>query len=399
MKKITLLLLFLTATSWNVASWNVASWKVDADFNAASNAYAQEESLDFSALDDSESAPSASAVEEAPLPDVDSSDAQIATNPASNAKESKSSERAKFVDLVLAGGWIGFVLLISSILAVSLIIRLCLTLRRSTLAPADLTEEISPDVKSGSYRSAFEKASQNDSFLGRALACGLRETDRGWHAVEKAIEDALADETAALYRRTDPLSVIGNVAPMLGLLGTVIGMVSTFGELAVDDASGRNLANGIYFALVTTVDGLIVAIPVLVAHSLLNARIAGLVSFVAGRIDDLLEPVKRELDSQVVRATETVLTNAATSTNATNLANAANRANVSSRAPASTSKVAPETAGNVASSLSAEDARSKKTFGLREVARRSEPEASSTRPTLSLKNRTAPDRAPETGEA
>ena len=82
---------------------------------------------------------------------------------------------------------------------------------------------------------------------------------------------------------------------MLGLLGTVLGMVSTFGELAVSDGSGRNLANGIYFALVTTVEGLIVAIPVLVARAWLNARIADRVSDSVQKLDAIFEPAKRAL--------------------------------------------------------------------------------------------------------
>ncbi|MBR2002911.1 MAG: MotA/TolQ/ExbB proton channel family protein, partial [Thermoguttaceae bacterium] len=124
---------------------------------------------------------------------------------------------------------------------------------------------------------------------------GLRETDRGWAAVEKGLEDAVAEETAAFYRRTEPLATIGNVAPMLGLLGTVVGMVSTFGELAVADGSGRNLAGGIYFALVTTVDGLLVAIPVLVAHSVLNARGAARFAELVQRLDRLFASSKRLL--------------------------------------------------------------------------------------------------------
>ena len=82
---------------------------------------------------------------------------------------------------------------------------------------------------------------------------------------------------------------------MLGLLGTVVGMVSTFGELAVADGSGRNLAGGIYFALVTTVDGLLVAIPVLVAHAVLNARGAARFAELVQRLDRLFASSKRLL--------------------------------------------------------------------------------------------------------
>ena len=159
---------------------------------------------------------------------------------------------------------------------------------------------MSEAIAKGAYGSAAQIAANDDSFIGRVSAAGLKEADRGWLAMEKALEDAAADQTAAMYRRTEPLSTIGNVAPMLGLLGTVVGMVLTFGELAVAEAGGRNLANGIYFALVTTVEGLVVAIPVLIAHSLLNARIASLVSEAATRIDRIFAPAKRQLQAQSV---------------------------------------------------------------------------------------------------
>ena len=208
---------------------------------------------------------------------------------------SPSSERTKFLDLIMASGWIGVILLVASVVAMTLTIRLCFLLRRSAFIPPELLRSSSDALSQGDVQRAVKLASASDSFFGQILTAGLRETDMGWPAVEKATEDAVASLTAKLYRRAEPLSVIGNVAPMLGLLGTVMGMVSTFGELAVADASGRNLANGIYFALVTTVAGLIVAIPVLVAHSLVNGRIASLASEAAGAIDRTLEPVKRGL--------------------------------------------------------------------------------------------------------
>ncbi len=205
----------------------------------------------------------------------------------------QSSGRAKLLDLAMASGWIGVVLLLASIVAVALIIRLCLLLRRSVFMPDELLRSSAEALSHGNVQRAYELASASDSFFGRATMAGLREADRGWSATEKAIEDAVAFLTAKLFRRSEPLSVIGNVAPMLGLLGTVMGMVSTFGELAVADGSGRNLANGIYFALVTTVAGLLVAIPVLVAHSLVNGRIASLVSETTEAIARTLEPLKR----------------------------------------------------------------------------------------------------------
>ena len=224
--------------------------------------------------------------------DAPSTDATAETAP-------RDGERSKLLELVLAGGWIGAVLLVASILAVSLAIRLALALRRSAFFSPELETSVADALARNDFAAASAAAEErNDAVVGRVLAAGLRETDRGWAAVEKGLEDAVAEETAAFYRRTEPLATIGNVAPMLGLLGTVVGMVSTFGELAVADGSGRNLAGGIYFALVTTVDGLLVAIPVLVAHSVLNARGAARFAELVQRLDRLFASSKRLLTSE-----------------------------------------------------------------------------------------------------
>ncbi|MDO5308513.1 MAG: MotA/TolQ/ExbB proton channel family protein [Planctomycetia bacterium] len=247
--------------------------------------YAQDDSLDLSALSEPEEAPSA------PSPAMNALPEEIASPTSTSAPQERQAN--KFLALVMASGWIGLILLACSLLAVSLIIRLLLQLRLAQLAPQELRDKLTVALDQGNDALATRLAQQSDTLLGRVALSGLGEFDRGWNAVEKSLEDAMERETRSLYRRTEPLSVIGNVAPMLGLLGTVIGMVSTFGQLAVSDGVGRNLANGIYFALVTTVAGLIVAIPVLVAHAWLNARIDALCADASAMVDQVFSTVKR----------------------------------------------------------------------------------------------------------
>lgn len=258
-----------------------------------------DEPLDLSVLDAPPSAPADVApVSPSSAPSADAGSGAENGTPADAASSNASSagERSKLFELVLAGGWIGVVLLVASIIAVSLAIRLALALRRAVFFSPELETAVADALARNDFAAALAAAEErNDAVVGRVLAAGLRETDRGWAAVEKGLEDAVAEETAAFYRRTEPLATIGNVAPMLGLLGTVVGMVSTFGELAVADGSGRNLAGGIYFALVTTVDGLLVAIPVLVAHSVLNARGAARFAELIQRLDRLFASSKRLL--------------------------------------------------------------------------------------------------------
>ncbi|MBQ7814956.1 MAG: MotA/TolQ/ExbB proton channel family protein [Thermoguttaceae bacterium] len=349
-----------------------------------------DEPLDLSVLDAPADAPSAD-VSNAPAPPSDANAAEAPASTAATSADAASSnassdgERSKLFELVLAGGWIGVVLLVASIIAVSLAIRLALALRRSVFFSPELETAVADALARNDFADALAAAEErNDAPLGRVLAAGLRETDRGWAAVEKGLEDAVAEETAAFYRRTEPLATIGNVAPMLGLLGTVVGMVSTFGELAVADGSGRNLAGGIYFALVTTVDGLLVAIPVLVAHAVLNARGATRFAELVQRLDRLFASSKRLLAPEnSTRPQQSAPTRPTSPLPQT--PQSASKPQTAPHARTAQTAQAPQTSRspqNAASSASGETPRRPTTVrGLEEVA------PAPSRPTLSLKSK------------
>ena len=130
---------------------------------------------------------------------------------------------------------------------------------------------------------------------------GLAEIDGGWSAVEKALEDALAEQSARLFRKIEYLSVIGNIAPMIGLLGTVIGMIIAFQRVASTQgtAGAPELADGSYQALVTTVGGLIVAIPSLAAFAIMRNRVDQLVAEAAYMAQHVFTPLKRRRNQPV----------------------------------------------------------------------------------------------------
>ncbi|MDO5552404.1 MAG: MotA/TolQ/ExbB proton channel family protein [Planctomycetia bacterium] len=199
----------------------------------------------------------------------------------------------KFIELAAAGGVIGVIIFILSLVACTIVVQLLWTLRRRTVFPEELIAEVQRLVEAGRSRQAYQLCQNDSSLAAKIFLAGLKEADGSWSDVEKGLEDSISEETASLYRRVEYLSVIGNIAPMLGLLGTVIGMVMAFGELAASDGMGRNLAEGIYFALVTTVDGLLVAIPALLAYAMLNNRVAALSSGLAGLCEVTFRPLKR----------------------------------------------------------------------------------------------------------
>ena len=196
--------------------------------------------------------------------------------------------------IIRAGGIVGWVIILLSVAAGALIIEHLLTIRRSALIPQELADRLFQLVKSGERAKAVELCQANPGFLSNVTLPALMQPWSHWDYVEKAAEDALAEQTGRLYRKVDWLSLIGNIAPMLGLLGTVIGMIVAFRELSLSDgmARGADLAEGIYLALVTTVEGLLVAIPTLAIHSLLTNRVTTLAGDVAFTVEQILRPIK-----------------------------------------------------------------------------------------------------------
>lgn len=181
--------------------------------------------------------------------------------------------------LLEAGGTIGWIIMVLSVAMIALVVEHLLTVRRGTLMPAGLAEEVHRQISVGNFKQAEQQCHSRPSFLGYILAAGLAETALGYGAVEKAMEDASLQQASRLFRKLEYFTVIGTIAPMLGLLGTVWGMILAFMEFEMKaNPQVSELAPGIYKALVTTLQGLCVAIPSLAAYAVLRNRVDELVA-------------------------------------------------------------------------------------------------------------------------
>ena len=209
--------------------------------------------------------------------------------------EPESGSPRGFFAILEAGGVVGLLIILLSIAAVALVIEHIMTIRAQVLMPPGLDEEVRQQLAAGKLGPADQACQMQPSFLAFVLRAGFAEVDGGWNAVEKAMEDATAEQSARLFRKVEYLRVIGDIAPMLGLLGTVVGMIFAFRELADSQGAPRaaDLAEGIYLALVTTVEGLIVAIPSLAAFAVFRNRIDHLVAEVAYTVQHVVTPMKR----------------------------------------------------------------------------------------------------------
>lgn len=199
-----------------------------------------------------------------------------------------------FVQLFHDGGAIGYVITFLSVLMVALMFEHLLTIRRGTMIPPGLPEEAHRLISTGQFKAAEELCKSRPSFLGYMLASALPEVGLGYSAVEKAMEDAAAEQSARLMRKIEYLSVIASVATMLGLLGTVWGMILAFMEFERKaNPQISELAPGVYKALVTTLQGLIVAIPANVAFAYFRNRIDELVAQTSLMAEHIFADYKR----------------------------------------------------------------------------------------------------------
>lgn len=210
-----------------------------------------------------------------------------------------AAQSSSLMDIIFSGGIVGvliiLVLLGLSIAAVYLVFDQVMTLRRREIVPDGLHDAVRQSLLRGNAVEADAACRRQPSVLSYTLVSGLSELDLGWSEVEKAVEDALAEQSARLMRRIEYLSLIGNIAPMVGLLGTVTGMIIAFQQVATSAgaAGAGDLAEGIYQALVTTVGGLIVAIPSLGAFAIFRNRVDSLIAEVAQQAGHALSPIKR----------------------------------------------------------------------------------------------------------
>lgn len=203
-----------------------------------------------------------------------------------------------FFQIIFAGGVVGVLIMLTllalSLTAAYLVFEQAMTLRARELMPEGLSDLVADGLAAGSLKQAETACREHPSCLSLVVRSGLAEVEGGYTEMERAMEETLAEQAARMMRKIEYLSVIGNIAPMIGLLGTVIGMVFAFRTVAATQAAGaEDLAEGIYQALVTTVGGLLVAIPSLGAFAILRNRVDQLVAEIAYAATQAIVPLKR----------------------------------------------------------------------------------------------------------
>jgi len=202
-------------------------------------------------------------------------------------------------ELLKAGGILMVPILACSIIALAIILERFYTLRPSRVTPQQTINELWRWIKKKELNARKLKALQGSSPLGRILAGGLMNAKHGRDIMKESIEHEASQVIHDLERFLNPLGTIATIAPLPGLLGTVIGMIKVFAEIQLAGVGNAgNLAGGISEALITTASGLSVAIPALICHRYFIRRVDELVVGMEQEAIKLVEVVHgdREID-------------------------------------------------------------------------------------------------------
>ncbi len=202
------------------------------------------------------------------------------------------------LELMEAGGWLMWPILACSVVAMAIILERFWSLRRGRVMPAGLVQRVWQWQAEGGLTPERIRTLAQGSPLGRLLGAGLANRNHSREVMKEAINDTGRQVIAELERYLNTLGTIASVTPLLGLLGTVFGMINIF-TVIVDAGVGNPgiLAGGISEALLTTAAGLIVAIPSLMFHRYFNGRVSEFALAMEEEALNLVEVIKGEREA------------------------------------------------------------------------------------------------------
>jgi biopolymer transport protein ExbB len=212
------------------------------------------------------------------------------------AAESEALEPAvqkkSVYDLFRSTGPVGIMLVILSVIGTSLLVQYYVRYREKNLGNPEFLQQVESLLNQGNADEAFELAHADDSYAGRVIAGALKRRSAGYEEVKESLLESAGVETFRLNARISYLSLVGNIGPLLGLLGTVTGMISSFQVIEQLKApTPGDLAKGVYESLVNTTMGLFIAIIFLTAYF-----------FMKNKISDITLRINTEISTMVSNA-------------------------------------------------------------------------------------------------
>ena len=207
------------------------------------------------------------------------------------------------LEIVRAGGWVMVPIIACSIIAAGIFLERLWTLQPKRVLPVNLAKQVREWITNDQLDPAHLQRLHQSSPLGQMLAAGLANRHRPREIIKESIEDAGRHAVHELERYLSSLGTIASISPLLGLLGTVFGMIKVFAAISTAGVGSPGaLAGGISEALITTAAGLSIAIPAMIAYRWLRARVDGLVIQMEKETIKFLETVVAYQDAVDVKA-------------------------------------------------------------------------------------------------
>lgn len=215
---------------------------------------------------------------------------EVAADPANGGEGTSVS----LWQVIKWGGVIEIVIILCSLAAMTLVIEHFVNVRFGKAMPHDLVQTVTAMMQNREYSEVLGLCQAQPCFFSNVVAAGLRKLRHDFTAVQEAVADTIERQGIALHAKIGYLSFIASICPMLGLLGTVWGMIGAFNKIAYDQGLGRPklLAEGVSQALITTATGLVVAIPVMALFFFFRERVNRIILEVETVTADLFEPFR-----------------------------------------------------------------------------------------------------------
>jgi len=221
-----------------------------------------------------------------------------------NAQEAGADAEPQQVNalfwLLKVSGWIGVFILLLSIYFVSLLIRSILEIRESVVRPPEVCEAVNSLLAENKTKEAIDVLQADDSAYSKVLLAGIADLKYGFEDAREKLYRTIDDVAGGMERSISNLAVLGTLGPMIGLLGTLKGMISSFAAIAISGTSleAAKIAEGISEALVLTFEGVLLSVPAIFFYSYFRNKIAAVISKLAANAEDELRAFASRLKTK-----------------------------------------------------------------------------------------------------
>ncbi len=214
---------------------------------------------------------------------------------ASPGQNIPAAEELTLGKMIREGGSILWVIIGLSVITFIMVLYFFFTITPAREVPPNLLKRALSQIRAGDLRGAYQMCEGRDELLANVIKSGLKMAGHDRYVIQEAMESEGERGATALWQRISYVNNVGAIAPLLGLLGTVWGMIRAFGAIAFDDAQSRGLvmAYSVSQAMITTAAGLMLAIPALLAYYYLRGRVIKIIAEVEAQASEIVEALSR----------------------------------------------------------------------------------------------------------